>query len=106
VSGLCVITDHAFFLLSHSVNSSCGAFASTGKEERQVFICRVGAAKGFAEELVGGPCLFAGTRGSSSCYKMCRWSGRMSFGAPRMAAARLALEWLAACLLDRFPGGV
>lgn len=47
-------------------------------------MCRVGAAKGFAEKLVGGPRLFAGTRGgsSSSCYKMCRRSGRMSLGAP------------------------
>lgn len=66
MSSLCAIIDHAFFLLSPSVNSSCGAFASTGKEECQVFICRVGAAKGFVEELVGGPRLVAGTRGSSS----------------------------------------
>ncbi len=81
MSSLCAIIDHAFFLLSHSVNSSCGACASTGKEERQVFIYRVGAAKGFAEELVGGPRLFTGTRGSSSssCL-MSRWSGEDELG--------------------------
>jgi len=107
VSSLCAIIDHAFLFYFHT--RSIVAVGLVHRQERKnarIYMCRVGPAKGFAEELVGGPCLFAGTRGSSSCYKMCRWSGRMSFGAPRMAAARLALEWLAVCFIDRFSRGV
>ncbi len=80
MSSLCAIIDHAFFYFHPRSIVAVGLVHRQERKNARIYMCRVGPAKGFAEELVGGPRLFADSRVSSSCYKMCRWSGEDELG--------------------------